>query len=284
MPAPKHSKRRKASQHGTRERHHAAVAQDAHVEHFVSPGVFATYSQIDSATLCTIDGHSTEIIRVGDIVVTLPTLPALQADDDHVSVCSVASLVGRVTPAPASQAMPEQGVVEDLFDSEVEEAVLVYHHPAMRGCKVTCQVQELWHARVTSLREYEGQRVAELTWFYRVGDLAGLCSDRKVRAYTKTLASAELVYSDHFTINAVECIFGKSPMVQFTLGAIDLRPLGRNDTFTRGDRITIANGTQVQMEEICWDSGCKLGRMYTPGSDAIRFCDNPNCQRWFHVV
>ena len=39
-----------------------------------------------------------------------------------------------------------------------------------------------------------------------------------------------------------------------------------------------------RLQEICWDDGCRLGRAYTPGGDAIRFCDNPDCQRWFHAI
>lgn len=96
--------------------------------------------------------------------------------------------------------------------------------------------------------QHHPQRFAALTWFYRPGDVAELRPDRKVKAYIKTLSSAELVYSDHFTINLVECIFGKSPMVEFTLGAADLRTLGRNDTFTRGDKLMIEDDGHVRLE------------------------------------
>ncbi|KAI0324831.1 hypothetical protein GY45DRAFT_1212622, partial [Cubamyces sp. BRFM 1775] len=256
---------------------------DTSVEHCISPEIFSTYLEIGSVTLPTVDGQSTEIIRVGDIIVTLPTCPAPQRDGGNISNHAIASIIGRVTPAPATQAVQEQEEIEDLFGSDVENIELLYHGFPAQGYKATCKVQELWHARVTSLRDHEGQRFAKLTWFYRVGDLKGLRLGRQTRAYVKTLASAELVYSNHFTINSVECIFGKSPMVEFTLQAIDLRTLGRNDTFTRGDMLIIDDSGCVQME-ICWDDGCKLGRTYTPGSDAIRFCDNPNCQRWFHAI
>ena len=37
-------------------------------------------------------------------------------------------------------------------------------------------------------------------------------------------------------------------MVEFTLQALDLRTLGRNDTFTRGDMLTIDDGGRVRME------------------------------------
>lgn len=67
-------------------------------------------------------------------------------------------MLGRVTPAPASQAaQAAQEEDADLLDSEVEEVVLNYHGASGQGHKATCQVQDLWHARVTSLREHGGQ-------------------------------------------------------------------------------------------------------------------------------
>lgn len=88
----------------------------------------------------------------------MPNHPAQQRGEDSISACFVASMLGRVTPAPASQAaQAAQEEDADLLDSEVEEVMLNYHGASGQGHKATCQVQDLWHARVTSLREHGGQ-------------------------------------------------------------------------------------------------------------------------------
>ena len=58
--------------------------------------------------------------------------------------------------------------------------------------------------------------------------------DKKLRAFIPTMAPAELVLSDHFTINTTDTIFGHSRMVTFKFDQADLRPLGHNDTFCCG--------------------------------------------------
>lgn len=71
----------------------------------------------------------------------------------------------------------------------------------------------------------------KLVWFYRPEDFGDLRLDKQVKLHVAGLAPAELVYTDHFTINEAGCIFSKSLVVNFSMERCDLRPLSHNDTF-----------------------------------------------------
>ena len=74
----------------------------------------------------------------------------------------------------------------------------------------------------------------QLQWYYRVGDFEDVNINKSTSSFIKTMAPDELLFSDHFTINPAESIFGHSRMVRFNYDKVDLRPIGHNDTFACG--------------------------------------------------
>lgn len=71
--------------------------------------------------------------------------------------------------------------------------------------------------------------------------------DQSAKDLVKTLAPAQLVFTDHFTINKADRIFGKSQIETFSTKASDLRPLSHNDTFVCTDYSIVFSGGKAHV-------------------------------------
>ncbi|KAI0665784.1 hypothetical protein C8Q78DRAFT_1082454 [Trametes maxima] len=285
MAPPKRSKTSKTLRH-TYHRHQSDESGvDPSTLDIVSSEIFQTYEPASSVDLPCINMKGLETVIEGDIIVTLP-----QPSGGYPSASACVATDTPTVDVPSMQVHSSQttaSITGGPFDSDDEGAEFTYQNAVTGKVEGRCTPQDLWHALISEMRKHNGETYVKLHWLYRARDFDGLRLDRYVKALVTTLSPAELVFSDHTTINKADCIFAKSPLVPVHTKYCLLRPLSHNDTFACTDnKIVIENG-KVRIKnttQICYDEGCKQNRNYSAGHDAVRFCANPHCLQWYHTA